>query len=228
MSGMAEHDRIAELVPLVALGAATPDEVAEVHAHAASCPVCRAELDSLAVAASRIGMSVPQVAPPPRLKAELMEAIRADSRGAAAPAATPRPIRRRLWPSLAGALAAAVIGLTAWNVTLQRDRNDTTALTPVQVAPNVTVQAQLATVNGRRVAVMNVAGLAALDPAQGYEVWVVPASGVPESRGFMALSAANRFSATVDVSAGETIAVTRETRTNTTAPTTDKVLVITT
>ena len=228
MSGMPEHDRIAQLVPLVALGAATPDEVAEVKAHAASCPVCRAELDSLAVAASRIGMSVPQVAPPPRLKAELMQAIRSDSRRTAPPVPARRPARRLLWPSLAGVLAAAVIGLTAWNVTLQRERDVTTALTPVQVAPNVTVTAQLATVNGRRVAVMNVAGLAALDPAQGYEVWVVPASGIPESRGFMALSAANRFSATVDVSAGETIAVTREARTNTAAPTSDKVLVITT
>jgi hypothetical protein len=151
MSGLPEHDRIAELVPLVALGAATPDEVDEVKAHAASCPVCRAELDSFAVAASRIGMSVPQVAPPPRLKAELMQAIRSDSRRTAPPVPARRPARRLLWPSLAGVLAAAVIGLTAWNVTLQRERDVTTALTPVQVAPNVTVTAQLATVNGRRV-----------------------------------------------------------------------------
>lgn len=228
MSATTDHDRLKDLVPLVALGAATAQETAAVTAHAGSCAVCRSELDSLAVTASRIGASVPQVVPSPQLKSDLMAAVRAEPNVQASPAPARRTSRGRLRAAVTGALVAAIIALGVWNITLYDAAPGPAALSPVQVAPNVVVRAEVVTVNNRRIAVVNVSGLATPNPNEGYEVWAVPAVGAPRSQGFMRETSSSGYTATVDVSSGETIAVTREPRSNTLAPTSAKLLVIAT
>lgn len=227
MNGVSEHDRAFDLVPSVALGAATPQEVAEVERHAATCHICRAELDALGMTVGRIGLSVPQVTPPPSVKAKVLADIRRElTQSTAAPVMPKR--RLRLWPAVTGTLAAALLAMGAWNVSLRGD--DGPRVIPaaqVQAAPQLGVTATVADVDGRRVAVMRIRGLGDLPTQEGYEVWTIPASGTPVSAGFMS-AGADEFLATVDVSDGETIAVTRERRTNTAAPTAEPLVAITT
>jgi anti-sigma-K factor RskA len=118
--------------------------------------------------------------------------------------------------------------MVAWNVQLSTTEGPTAIpAAQVQAPPQLGVSATLADVDGRRVAVMRVRGLGALPTQEGYEVWTIPASGVPVSAGFMT-AGGDEFLATVDVSGGETIAITRERRSNTTAPTAQPLVAITT
>ncbi|HSI29825.1 MAG TPA: zf-HC2 domain-containing protein, partial [Miltoncostaeaceae bacterium] len=83
-----EHDAIRELLAPVALGAAEPDEVARVEAHAADCSECRRELAGLDAAADVLALAVPQRDPSPALRDSLMATVRgeaAERRAAAEP-----------------------------------------------------------------------------------------------------------------------------------------------
>ena len=68
--------------------------------HLSSCRECQAVLDSLRVAADALPASVPEVEPPPELKARVMSIVRAEAELLQAAGATAdRPVReRRLWP----------------------------------------------------------------------------------------------------------------------------------
>ena len=228
MTPSADHERLTDLVASVAIGAATPDECSAVERHAATCPVCSEELDSLRVTAGMLALGTSQIAPPSTLKREILASVRAER---AAQTASAKPARRfalRLWPSLAGALAAAVLGLGAWNINLRGNAVGEERLAVAQVATNVTADAKVFDTGGRRVAVMHLNGLDAPGAASGYEVWVIPPGGAPVSRGFMERQADGRYVAAIDVSGGELLAVTPELRSNTSAPTGEKLAVFAT
>ena len=229
MTPSTDHERLADLVASVAIGAATPDESASVERHAATCPICAEELDSLRVTAGMLALGAPQLIPPPSLKREVLASVRAE-RNLRAPVMKPaRRVSIRLWPSLAGALAAAVVGLGAWNLSLQTSSPGTEKLASVQFATAVTGDARVKTTAGRRVAVMRLNGLGPQDAARGYEVWVIPSGGgAPLSRGFMQPEGNGSYVAVVDVSDSDALAVTPEPRTNTAAPSGEKVAVFST
>jgi hypothetical protein len=90
---MAEHattscDEFLDLAAGVALDASDAEDVRRVEEHAAICSDCRARLDEFRATAAALGMAVPQLDPPPALRARLTDAVRRE----------PRPILRRLWP----------------------------------------------------------------------------------------------------------------------------------
>lgn len=119
-------DHVDELLALYALGGLEPEAAAQVDAHLADCPACRAEAETQRGLVSLIAESTRPVAPPGLARARLLRRTQ-NPTPAAASAARPRSIGQtplaalvRQWagPVLAG---AAILGLVFWNLRLQDD-----------------------------------------------------------------------------------------------------------
>jgi anti-sigma factor RsiW len=92
MSELLEHRECSESLGAYALGALPEVENERVRQHLASCRQCRAELEGLRSAVDALPASVPQIDPPPELKARLMEIVEAEAKVLqAAGAAADRP-----------------------------------------------------------------------------------------------------------------------------------------
>jgi anti-sigma-K factor RskA len=116
-----DHERWADAVGSYLLDALPPEEREGFAAHLEACPVCRRDVEELAVAVEALPLSVPSVAPPATLKDRIMtvveseaELLAAAGQGADRPART--PARRRgflggwlLRPGLALACAAVLL-----------------------------------------------------------------------------------------------------------------------
>lgn len=110
------HEEYQDNIGAYLLGALPELEVELLERHMATCESCRAEVAQLEPVTSAIARSVPQVEPPPSLKASLMATVREE---AAQRAAAERPARRRslpawfagLQPRMAAGLALAVLAI---------------------------------------------------------------------------------------------------------------------
>jgi anti-sigma-K factor RskA len=122
-----QHDRWADAVGSYLLGALPPDERDGFVAHLEDCPVCRNDVEELAIAAEALPLSVPAVAPPPALKDRIMavvdseaELLAAAGEEADAPRRAPARARRGFLGGLllrpAVALACAAVLLVAGGV----------------------------------------------------------------------------------------------------------------
>jgi anti-sigma factor RsiW len=228
-----EHDALRDLIAPVALGAAAPDEVARVEAHAQECTVCAEELSSLRGAADALAIAVPQHDPPPSLKASLMSTVRAEAaeRAAAGPAAeAPAPARSRgrrflglpAWPAAAGLAAlvalALAIGLVVATSGGSRGDDDTTtiAMTAGPAAPGIS--GRVLYVPDEDTAVVELRGLPPLAPGDAYQLWVIE-GGTPTSAGLFASTgpAAARTVAT-GLEGADALAVTAQPATSRAAP----------
>jgi anti-sigma-K factor RskA len=116
------HDEYRENIAGYVLGALPELESELLERHLAGCESCRAEVEELRPVTAAMARSVPQVEPPPSLKASLMEIVNAEAAvragTAAEPSARPRRERRSfgnwlsgLQPRMAAALALAVLAL---------------------------------------------------------------------------------------------------------------------
>lgn len=95
------HESLRDLLPAYALDALTADQAHEVSAHLETCELCRGELALLQETASQLAGATPQVAPPPRLRDQMLAAIHPQPRTITIP---------RGWAiGLAAAAAALVI-----------------------------------------------------------------------------------------------------------------------
>jgi anti-sigma-K factor RskA len=113
------HDDYKADIGAYVLGALPEPEAELLERHLATCESCRSEVEELRPVTAAIARSVPQVEPPPSLKASLMATVNAEA--AARARQTPEPRRReRRWfgswlaglqPRTAAALAAAVLAL---------------------------------------------------------------------------------------------------------------------
>jgi anti-sigma-K factor RskA len=155
-----DYESIEELLPAYALGALDPEDFVRVEAYLAAHPEARHEVEELRETLGVLALSAPPLAPPPGAKAALL--ARVEQLAAPEQHAGPRPLsfvppiapttappegvvrpfrgptegpnrRDRGWRAALAAVAAAVIlGLTGWNVALQRQvstvHNDVTAL----------------------------------------------------------------------------------------------------
>jgi anti-sigma-K factor RskA len=229
-----DHDSLKDLIAPVALGAATAEETALVEAHAAECAVCREELAGFRMASSAVGLTVPQVDPPPALKARLMDEVRRDA--ALRRPATPSRVatrgrgsfaarlRARPWPALAAAAAVVVLVLVGWNVALQTGDDGgpnvrSVAVRGTAAAPGITGRALVISDEGT--AVVRLDNLPAIRPDQEWELWAF-VDGKPASRGFMTrTSGTSAIVATSDLDGVTALAVTPERPANVSAPTSD-------
>jgi anti-sigma-K factor RskA len=129
-------EHVDELIAGQALYALSEEDSERVALHAAECARCRRQLrESEAIAAS-LAYAVPTLAPPPDLRERVLAAVEpVVSAPKAAPAVAPasrprRPLRAGWWLRLSvvgmPVLAAAVLGLLIWNVSLRGDLNSLT------------------------------------------------------------------------------------------------------
>ena len=110
------HNEYQENIGAYVLGALPDLEVELLEMHLATCESCRAEVEELRPVTSALLRSVPQVEPPPSLKASLMRTVNEEAALRAGPRAAPAEKRRRRWfegwsPRLAVGLAVGLIAL---------------------------------------------------------------------------------------------------------------------
>jgi len=122
-------EHVDELIAGHALRALSSEDEERVVVHLAECERCRMRLRETEAVAASLAYGVPQVAPPPELRgrvlaiAEPVVAAPAVAEAPAVPART-RP-RRSWWPRFAAvavpAMALALVGMLAWNISLRND-----------------------------------------------------------------------------------------------------------
>ena len=113
------HEEYRENIGAYMLGALPELEAELLERHLTSCETCRAEAEDLRSVSAAIARSVPQVDPPPSLKASLMAVVNAEAEvRAGRPERAPRRQRPSLgqWfsslqPRMAAAMALAVLAL---------------------------------------------------------------------------------------------------------------------
>ncbi|HEX9162093.1 MAG TPA: zf-HC2 domain-containing protein, partial [Thermoanaerobaculia bacterium] len=69
------HEEFQQLAALDALQAASPEEVAELRRHLATCDECRKVAGELQESAAMLALSADSVAPPPRVRQQLMRSL---------------------------------------------------------------------------------------------------------------------------------------------------------
>ena len=115
------HDEYRDNIAPYVLGALPELDAELLERHLAGCESCRAEVEELRPVPAAMARSVPQIEPPPSLKASLMEIVNAEAAARAGEAGEPaRPRRERrsfgawlsgLQPRMAAAMALAVLAL---------------------------------------------------------------------------------------------------------------------
>jgi anti-sigma-K factor RskA len=234
-----------------ALKSLDPEEARTVEAHLSGCAQCRAELANYAQVADGLLFALPPKASPPALRARLAEQIAASPRPVSVPrpAAVQRP-RFRLSFALAVGIVL-LIALLAGNafqaVQIQALQNrealllkalsQEQAIAAVAAQPGVSV-IPLGTnpVNGsllisadQKNGVVFVKGLAELDAAHTYQMWLIPVDGAPLSAGLFQAQADQPtavaiFSSTTPVKSYAAFGVTIEPSGGSAAPTTTPIL----
>ncbi|MCB8960290.1 MAG: anti-sigma factor [Ardenticatenales bacterium] len=168
------HDEIREILPDYALSLLDQSERAQVVAHLAGCPSCRAELADYTTVVDKLPLAAPIVDPSPALKARLRQRI--------APA--PQPAAVSWWERLFGrsaparwqpvlALAALVLLLSVvviWQLA-GRDANSQITLSPTDAAPAASGLINIAA--DGRTATLAVTGLPELPADQQYQLWLI-------------------------------------------------------
>ena len=104
---MSEHEKFADDLPLLALGALDGADRDAVEAHARSCDECSRELQRLIADLAMLALSSPLEQPPARAKARLMNAIAQEPKAAAI---TTSP-RGRWWILVPSAVALGLLFL---------------------------------------------------------------------------------------------------------------------
>jgi anti-sigma-K factor RskA len=170
-------EHVDELIHGQALYALSPEEEEQVALHVAECDRCRRQLREAEALAASLAYAVPAVAPPPDLRDRVLAAIDPVVETAPAPAAAARrpAARRSWWPRLAAvavpAMAAAVIGLAVWNVSLRGDLSSLHGnLSSGRVARLGNVGSVVMSSDGRSTMF---ASMPAAPAGKTYEAWVI-------------------------------------------------------
>ncbi|MGI9539075.1 MAG: anti-sigma factor [Miltoncostaeaceae bacterium] len=228
---MTDHDEIRDLLAAVALGSATPTEVARIELLAEADPELADELAGLRAAAGTLALDVPQVDPPPSLRENLMAEVRKDA-DVRAELAGARPTRSsaperaglfgrmRAWPAVAAVAGVAALGLLAWNITLQSDDDPGIQTISVMGSPDAPgAGAEARVLPDGSGAILTVTNLPEPPRGRQYELWLVrgteAVSGGFLPEGDVAFAAV----AVTDLADVTSLAITAEPPVNTTAPT---------
>lgn len=123
-------EHVDELIAGQALHALSTEDEERVALHVAECDRCRRRLREAEAVAASLAYAVPAAAPPPDLRDRVLATVEpvVEAAPGRPPGARPQPARSRTrswWPRFAAvavpALAAAVVGLVIWNVSLHGD-----------------------------------------------------------------------------------------------------------
>jgi anti-sigma-K factor RskA len=201
-------EHVDELIAAHALHALDDADQRQVDAHLATCERCRAQLSEMEGVAAAMAYAAPAAEPPPELRARLLEEIGPTVVSSAREPEGERAARWSWWPRFSmvavPALAAAVIGLALWNVSLRNDHPP--GIHSVATVDNVGSVVSYG--SGQATLVGN------LKPApQGhtYEAWVIPGGQtVPQAAGTFGGGSGISFTLTRHASPGDTIVITLE------------------
>jgi hypothetical protein len=188
MSAAPGHERWGEDVAAWLLGALPPGDRDGFEAHLAGCPVCRAEAESLGVAAAALPASAPPRVPPPELRDRIMAVVEAEAALLAAagpaqdrpePAAQRAPRERRRFgfslsfprAALAGLTALVLLAVGGLGGALLVDEDPEVRSVRAQVEPPgstvvLRIQGDRGVLVGR--------GMPRLPEGDVYQVWVLP------------------------------------------------------
>jgi len=120
---MTAHEQLRDELPLYAVGALSGEESERLKRHLAGCHACREELLGLQEAAAQIAMAVEPVAPPARLRGQLLARLEgAESQRSESPARAGdrRPTRRLgalgawFWAPAFAAACFALVSVGLW------------------------------------------------------------------------------------------------------------------
>jgi anti-sigma-K factor RskA len=192
-----------DLTAAYALDALDPDEAEAYERHLSQCEDCRLQLAELNETAGALAFGAVAPAPPPRLRALILEQ-------AAAERSNVVPFLRRRWVARGLAVAAAAAACIVVGLAVSLSQSSQTRTLSVVVLPN-----------GK--ATIHVSGLPAAPSGKTYEAWIIPANGKPRPAGlFSAGDTSVRLRGTVPRHA--VVAVTRERAGGVKAPTMTPIL----
>jgi anti-sigma-K factor RskA len=219
-------DEIDGLLASFALDALEPDERLEVLEHLSECRSHDEELASYRLVAARLPVVIEEVAPPPALRASILRAFDvAQSQPLAEAAPPPRESflarlfgRTGLAYGVAAVLIAAVLGLAAWNLSLQGDDSGSVVARTVE---QDSMRLHFVYLPDEKVVVLN---LDMPPPAAGrdYQLWQITDAG-PRSLGIVEYQGSQAIQA--DLGGASALAVSVEPAGGSAQPTTTPVIV---
>ena len=218
-----------DLTAAYALHALDAEEREAYEEHLAQCARCRDELAQLQESAAALARAVEAPAPPPSLRARILDAA-SDGRENV----VPLPLRaRRVWQAAAAVAACAAVGFGVWAATLH-DSLGTAHAHESALRVVVDPASHKVSLQGRRgmvavasngVGVLVVDGLPAAPSGKTYEAWVIPPGGKPQRAGtFDGGEGMTMLKLQMHVPPGSTIAATVERHGGVDTPTTKPVL----
>ena len=182
---MVEGAHVSDLLPGYALGCLDPADETRVSDHLATCASCRTELQSFQVVTDQLGLAVPDVPPPDRLKRELIARIQPPQ-----PTARGEPRRswwaglQSLWQRAAPAWGLVslllILALGVQNLMLRQEPDEPqmtsggmriVTLQGTEAAPDATGTLVISTDGEHGTLVVD--SLPPLDPALQYQLWLI-------------------------------------------------------
>lgn len=200
MSPEPDHDEIEDLLAPFVLGATDPEEDELVRSHVDGCPTCTSTLRRLRGALSAVPLAAETVAPPPRLREQILAAAAASRRPEIASPRRPRilpprPPRRPVWGvGLGWRRATAAAAIVAFALGAGLGLGVGRSLAPQPASPPGVVQYSLsgsgamAGAQGRvfelrqqGLTLVEFSNLPDLEAGKVYELWLIPAQGQPQA-----------------------------------------------
>lgn len=196
-----DHEQLEQLVAGFVLGALESDEAAQVQAHLDACVSCRELAARLSRAVAAVPLATERVAPPPRLRAQILAAAAVGAR----PAGEPRPavrgrllplpqLRRPSWrvPSrwASGALVASLLAFALGTGVGSHLARPPAAATATTVQYQLAGSGRLATAQGRVFSLrdeslmfVEFSGLPQPNQGRVYELWIIGPASAPAPAG---------------------------------------------
>jgi anti-sigma-K factor RskA len=193
-----------DLTAAYALDALDPDEAEAYERHLSRCQECREQLAELNGTAAALAFGAVAPAPPPRLRASILETAAAERTNVV-------PLLRRRWVARGLAVAAAAAACVAVGLAVALSQSS-----PQPVVASVSL-------GPYRTATLRVTGLSAAPKGKTYEAWVIPANRAPRPAGLFAGGGSTRLRLRGTVPRNAVVAVTREPAGGSPAPTTQPI-----
>jgi anti-sigma-K factor RskA len=193
-----------DLTAAYALDALDPEEAEAYERHLSQCETCREQLAELNETAATLAFGAVAPAPPPRLRASILDAAAAERTNVV-------PLLRRRWVARGLAVAAAAAACVVVGLVVASMQSSHTRSVTLVVGPH-------------RTAVLHVTGLAAAPRGKTYEAWVIPTGRAPRPAGLFRGGASTTLHLRGTVPHRAVVAVTLERAGGVPAPTTTPIV----
>ncbi|MBN1530091.1 MAG: anti-sigma factor [Thermoleophilaceae bacterium] len=209
-----DHARFADDAGAYLLGALADDERAAFELHMESCPDCRNQVEQLRPAADALPRSVEQMNPPDRLRASIMDVVRAEGDAAPRPRRERPRLRFSLRPALAGAMLVLglLVGFGVAQLTGGEDERTITAKVDDARLPTASAELRVEG-DGDDGAALTAEGLPDPGPGRVYQAWIARGDKISPAPTFVAdRDGSGSVALPEDLSGADAVLVTRERR----------------